>query len=83
MGLKDHAYNVIGLCGEAGEVAEWTKKNVYRGDTRFTPAMLKSELGDVLHYLTRIALAHGFTLEEVMAENVLKITERQSAKEPK
>ena|SRR6188474_2926837 len=81
IGLKDDGYNVIGLCGEAGEVAEWVKKNVYRGDARFTNAMLLSELGDVLHYLTRLALNHGFTLKDVMAENVLKITERQMAKE--
>lgn len=77
MGLDDEAYNLIGLCGETGEVAEWFKKAVYRQDSRFTEDMLKSELGDVLHYLTRITLSRGWCLKDLMADNVAKLAARR------
>ena len=81
IGLNDHGYNVIGLCGEAGEVAEHVKKAVYRKDPKYTNDMLRSELGDVLHYLARIALANGITLNDVMEDNVKKIEGRRLRKE--
>lgn len=75
MGLSDEAYSVIGLCGEAGEVAEWYKKAVMRGKD-IDEVELFLELGDVLHYLTRIAVNRGYTLEEVMTSNVAKLKAR-------
>ena len=81
MPITDDAYSVIGLCGEAGEVAEWIKKAQFRKNPKFTEDMLKSELGDVQHYLTRIARNHGWTLKEVMADNMAKLTVRQQQKE--
>lgn len=79
MPVTDDAYNVIGLCGECGEVAEWVKKNQFRGNKKFTEEMLKKELGDVQHYLTRIAVNHGWTLKEIMQENMDKLSERHAA----
>ena len=76
MPVENEAYNVIGLCGEAGEVAEWYKKAVFRGNSKYTEEMLKLELGDVIHYVTRMAINHGWTLKELMDANKAKLEER-------
>lgn len=89
MGLEDRpnlAIATLGLTGEAGEVAEKVKKHL-RGDVAHNPMELPDilvrnkevakELGDVLFYLTWIANYHGFTIEQVMAMNILKLTDRQ------
>lgn len=81
--IDDISYNVIGLCGEAGEVAEWVKKAVHRKDPNFTPKHLKKELGDVLHYLTRITVAQGWTLEKIMRKNITKLEKRHGTVDPK
>lgn len=74
----DLNYAVIALNGEAGEVAEWFKKVVLRGNKLglLTDEDLKKELGDVLFYLTGIALLKGWTLEEVMDTNKSKLDDR-------
>jgi NTP pyrophosphatase (non-canonical NTP hydrolase) len=85
MGLEDDAYNVIGLCGEAGEVAEWFKKMVFRTksgaygkDAKLTELDLLNELGDVLHYTTRILLSKGWTVKDAMTANHVKLLARQA-----
>jgi NTP pyrophosphatase (non-canonical NTP hydrolase) len=78
IGLDDMNYNVIGLCGESGEVAEWVKKALHRKDARYTDAMLVSECGDVLHYLVRVLRCRGFCLKDAIEDNVAKISERHS-----
>ena len=75
---NDDSYSVIGLCGEAGEVAEWVKKAQFRKNPKFTEEMLMSELGDVLHYVTRMALNHGWTLTELMDNNKTKLDNRRN-----
>lgn len=76
-GLDNETYSVVGLCGEAGEVAEWHKKSVLRTHgTKLPVEALKDELGDVLHYVARIALNRGWTLKECMEANVAKLTVR-------
>lgn len=81
MPLGDDSYNVIGLCGEAGEVAEWVKKAQFRKNKTFTEEMLKLELGDVLHYVTRIAINHGWGVKDLMAGNIAKLEARLKNKE--
>ena len=89
MGAQDRfqlAIATLGLAGEAGEVAEKVKKHL-RGDDAHNPMehvdiiarnkQVAMELGDVLFYLTWIANYHGYTLEQVMALNVLKLTDRR------
>ena len=80
MGLDRLTYSIIVLCGEAGEVAEWYKKRHYRGNEEYTDDMLKSELGDVLHYVSRIAQHQGWTLKDCMSDNIAKLTARNKAK---
>jgi NTP pyrophosphatase (non-canonical NTP hydrolase) len=74
----DMVYCTIALNEEAGEVAGWYKKFVLRGNPvgNLTHDDLKGELGDVLYYLTAIAINYGWTLEEVMQFNKEKLDAR-------
>lgn len=76
LGKKGDPYSFIGLAGETGEVMEWLKKSVYRGDTRFDENHLLLELGDVLHYVSRIGQVYGWTIKDIMAANVNKLEKR-------
>lgn len=73
-------YLALALNGEAGEVAEWVKKVVLRVNPQgLTDDDLKGELGDVLWYLTAIALTKGWTLDDVMTANKTKLDARVAA----
>lgn len=77
----DFNYTVIALNGEAGEVAEWHKKYNLRGNPtgKLSTDDLMSELGDVLFYLTRLAMLSGWSLDDVKSYNVDKIEARIAA----
>ena len=72
-------YPTLGLCGEAGEVAEKVKK-MLRDDagvlTDERPAALSAELGDVLWYVAQVATEAGLDLEAIAAGNVAKLASR-------
>lgn len=68
----------IGLSSENGEFSEIVKKLIFQGkpmteDERFH---MKRELGDVLWYLANAATALGYSLEEIMWENISKLEKR-------
>jgi NTP pyrophosphatase (non-canonical NTP hydrolase) len=65
----------IGLCGEAGEVAERVKKHVFHGEPLERQALIL-ELGDVLWYLTHLASDLNASLEDVASANVEKLSRR-------
>jgi NTP pyrophosphatase (non-canonical NTP hydrolase) len=77
---EDLTYPALGLCGEAGEVAEKVKKTL-RDDGGVLTAerreALSRELGDVLWYLSQVATEAGLDLEEIAAENLDKLFSRQ------
>ena len=70
-------YPALGLCGEAGEVAEKVKKTL-RGDTHSSDQLhrIADELGDVLWYLAILAEDIGFDLEKIAEWNVDKLNRR-------
>ena len=77
----DHAivYPTLGLVNEAGEVAGKIKKIFRDKDgviSETDRAALKSELGDVLWYLTQICTELDLSLEEVAAQNLTKLFDR-------
>lgn len=80
------AYLSLGLCGEAGEVANKIKKCI-RDDNSYVERLrlpvyksIADELGDVLWYLA--VLAHyleadtAMNLDEIAAKNLYKLSER-------
>ena len=67
-------YPTLGLCGEAGEVAEKVKKNIRDGKSLEGVGL---ELGDVLWYISALADDLGVTLEEIAQANVDKLQSRK------
>lgn len=65
----------LGLTGEAGEVVELIKKNLYHNHT-VTADEIKKELGDVLFYLSGIATLYDIDLEDVATTNIEKLRKR-------
>lgn len=72
-------YTILGLCGEAGEVANRYKKilRVGGGMTPQRKVDLVDELGDVLWYVAMVARELGVPLSEVAARNINKLSERK------
>lgn len=77
---KDNAYPYLGLCGEAGEVADKYKKilrdkdGVMSGDDAEAIAY---ELGDVAWYINAIARDIGYTLPGILSMNIHKLESRK------
>jgi NTP pyrophosphatase (non-canonical NTP hydrolase) len=68
-------YPTLGLCGEAGEVAEKVKKQVRDGV--FNRHEVAKELGDVLWYLANISNDIGYSLKEIANMTVDKLRSRK------
>jgi NTP pyrophosphatase (non-canonical NTP hydrolase) len=78
LGLDDINYSFVGLGGEAGECLEWHKKvNLRKEPGELTDQNLKHELGDLLHYMVRIAYNKGWSLEDIMQGNMDKLRARR------
>lgn len=74
------AYAVLGLGGEAGEIANKVKKIIRdRGGviTSEDKNDLLKEAGDVLWYLARLVDELGGSLDEVADSNLRKLLDRQ------
>lgn len=65
----------LGLCGEAGEVADLIKKATFQGHNLDTEHIAE-ELGDVAWYLAITASAIGKNLDEIFSANVDKLRRR-------
>ncbi len=78
---KDAAlmYTTLGLCGEAGEVANKVKK-IYRDDGgTITPSKrdaISDELGDCLWYIAATAYELDLDLDKVAANAIFKLSDR-------
>ena len=72
------AYLGLGL-GEAGEIQNLLKKAI-RGDYKIDDLdyenKIKEELGDLLWYVTALAIHFGFNLQEIIGANVEKLNKR-------
>lgn len=78
--FKDMMHWVLGVSGEAGEIAEKFKKiirdknGVISDDDK---ADLSKEIGDVLWYLSVLAHQLGLSFEDVASENLAKLKSRK------
>ena len=72
-------YPTLGLCGEAGEVADKVKKVLRDRQGCFDAAViddLRLELGDVLWYVAQLASELGLELQDVAEANLAKLASR-------
>ena len=73
-------YLALGLCSEAGEVAGKLKKIIRDYGSNMTEEKrfeLASELGDVLWYVSQLALELNVTLDVIAHENIAKLADRK------
>lgn len=70
------AYLALGICGEAGEVAEKIKKALRKGEPIPREEVVK-ELGDVLWYVAMMADYLGYELSAVAGKNLAKLADRK------
>jgi NTP pyrophosphatase (non-canonical NTP hydrolase) len=66
---------VLGIAGESGELVDLVKKSVVYHQPLKT-GLVKEELGDLLHYIAMLISASGWTFEEVMEGNSVKLKKR-------
>ena len=73
-------YPALGLCGEAGEVADKIKKTI-RGDSSLDEVTgdIAMELGDVLWYVATLANDLGVELEDIAQWNIDKLQRRMKS----
>jgi NTP pyrophosphatase (non-canonical NTP hydrolase) len=65
----------MGLAGEAGETIDYLKKVYFHGH-ELDKEKLKLELGDVLWYVSNLALLHEISLNDVARSNIEKLEKR-------
>ena len=73
------AYTTLGLCSEAGEVADKLKKLIRDGEGNADHAFYESvakELGDVLWYIANIAHEIGIDMNTIAELNYRKLQDR-------
>ena len=73
-------YPTLGLCGEAGEIAEKIKKVMRDGDgvlTEVKKTELKKGLGDVLWYIAALCTELDLDMNDVAENNIAKRLDRK------
>lgn len=74
-GTKSKANYAMGLSGEAGEVTDLIKKELFHGHPTDREEV-KNELGDLMHYVAGLVTMYNLTLEEVATGNIEKLMKR-------
>ncbi len=79
--FKDTMHWILGVTGEAGEIAEKAKKIIRDKKgviSEADKAELGSEIGDVLWYLAVLAHHLGLSFEDIAEENLAKLKSRKN-----
>lgn len=78
-------YCVLGITGEAGEVAEKVKKYLRDEFENYSQGVMRSEMktelskeiGDVLWYLAALSQELGLELQDIAEQNIIKLQSRK------
>jgi NTP pyrophosphatase (non-canonical NTP hydrolase) len=77
---NNFVYPTLGLCGEAGEVAEKIKK-VLRDDGGVISTQKRKEIAfelfDIIWYIANLATELGLSLDTMAQENLSKLLDRK------
>ena len=75
----DKIRTILGICGEAGEIAEAVKK-YDRGDYSYKEFLwnLEKELGDILYYIVMSAYEFDLDLDDIIKKNISKLQSRKA-----
>jgi NTP pyrophosphatase (non-canonical NTP hydrolase) len=79
--FKDLLHWVLGINGEAGEVAEKIKKIIRDKNGEISQAdkdEMAKEIGDVLWYIAVLAHELGFSFDDVAQQNIDKLQSRKA-----
>jgi NTP pyrophosphatase (non-canonical NTP hydrolase) len=71
----DVLHGAIGIATESGELLDAIKKHIYY-EKQLDVVNLKEELGDLMWYMALICYVHGWTFEEIQAQNIAKLRKR-------
>lgn len=69
-------YTVLGQSGESGEIQEKMKKAIREDDETYIEDM-RSEVGDVLWYLSQVCEEFDWEMEDIAEENIEKLQDRR------
>lgn len=75
-GWQRGLHAAIGLSTEAAEILDAHKKELYGKQRPLSSANIREECGDVMFYLHLLMDAYGFTLRDIIADNVSKLANR-------
>lgn len=78
-GIDGQMHMCVGLAGESGECLDMVKKTWVMDNPLDRPidmVKLQTEAGDVLHYLVGLCIKNGWTLEDLAANNHIKMQAR-------
>jgi NTP pyrophosphatase (non-canonical NTP hydrolase) len=75
-------YTAMGLAGEAGEVADKTKKYLRDDFGEVIESRrndIRAELGDVMWYVSQVATEWDLTLDDICTANIEKLLARKNS----
>ncbi len=80
--IKDDAlgHAIVGLCGEAGELANIYKKGRFNPNRGIDRTDIMDELGDVLYYVYAVAHCLKLDMNYVALSNKVKLKERKKSR---
>lgn len=79
--LLSFAYVVLGLVGEAGEIANKAKKVIRDGAGKITPEFredIKDEISDVYWYQANLASELNLKVDDILQHNLDKLFDRKA-----
>jgi NTP pyrophosphatase (non-canonical NTP hydrolase) len=75
---KEITFWGLGVAGEAGDVASCIKKEVFHENKNVREG-IKENIGDMMWYISMICNFYGWSLDEILVENLEKLKRRYSS----